>query len=183
MSAGEVGCFLSHRKAWQAIADAGLEAGLVIEDDVEIDTATFAPALELAQAYIATHGIIQFQVRDIARPGAVVASAGNVRLTRPVQIPLRASCTLYSRSAAHQLLAQTARFDRPVDTYMQMHWLTGLRACLVLPSGVSDKGSEIGGTTIQARNLALPQRLRREILRPLYRARIAALSRVHAGPA
>ena len=34
LSVGEIGCFLSHRKAWQAILDAGLDAGLVIEDSV-----------------------------------------------------------------------------------------------------------------------------------------------------
>jgi len=177
MTVGEVGCFLSHRKAWQAIVDSGLEAGLVLEDDVEMDSSTFERALDLARAHIATHGIVQFQVREIANPGAVVATADEVRLTRPVIVPLRASCTLYSRQAAQQLLEQTKRFDRPIDGYVQMHWLTGLRPCLAIPSGVSDKGGDIGGTTIQARNVPLLKRLRRELFRPIYRARIAALSK------
>ena len=182
LTVGEVGCFLSHRKAWQAILDAGLDAGLVIEDDVEMDAAEFARALELARAHVASHGIVQFQVRQIAEPGPVVASAGDIVLTRPVIIPLRASCTLYSRQAAQQLLDLTVRFDRPVDTFMQMHWLTDIRPCLALPSGVSDRGNEIGGTTIQARNVPLLKRLRREVLRPIYRARIAALSRSNDNP-
>lgn len=172
LTVGEVGCFLSHRKAWQAILDSGLEAGLVIEDDVEMDSVVFARALELSHKHIATDGIIQFQVREIKQAGPVAASDGSVQLTRPVLIPLRASCTLYSRQAAQQLLEQTTRFDRPVDTYMQMHWLTGLRPCLAIPSGVSDKGNDIGGTTIQARDVPILKRLRREVLRPIYRARI-----------
>lgn len=182
LSVGEVGCFLSHRKAWQTILDAGLEAGLVIEDDVEIDGAVFARALQLARAHIGVHGIIQFQVREIAKPGPVVAADGDVRLTRPVQVPLRASCTLYSRQALETLLQQTARFDRPVDTYAQMHWLTGLRPCLVIPSGVRDRSGNIGGTTIQARNVPIVKKLRREVLRPIYRLRIAALSRTNDRP-
>lgn len=182
LTVGEVGCFLSHRKAWQAILDSGCDAGLVIEDDVEMDGAAFGRALELARKHIAAHGVIQFQVRKIAEPGLVSAADGSVQLTRPVQIPLRASCTLYSRAAAQLLLEQTVCFDRPVDTYIQMYWLTGLRPCLAIPSGVSDKGNEIGGTTIQSRNVSLLKRLRRELLRPVYRVRIAALSRSNDRP-
>jgi glycosyl transferase family 25 len=180
LGVGEVGCFLSHRKAWQAIVDKGLEAGLVIEDDVEIDAPRFSEALELARKHVAEHGIIQFQVRKVAKPGQVIAAHGEVMLTRPVVVPLRASCTLYSRSAVKQLLEQTERFDRPVDTYMQMHWLTGLRPCIVIPSGVRDKSQQVGGTTIQARKTPFARRLLREVLRPLYRARIAVLSRIKA---
>ena len=179
LSVGEIGCFLSHRKAWQSILDTGLQAGLVIEDDVEIDPAAFARALDLARAHVDSQGIVQFQVRAIARPGDVVAAESGVELTRPVLVPLRASCTLYSRAAAAQLLERTTRFDRPVDTFMQMHWITGLRPLIVSPSGVSDRGADIGGTTIQARNVPLLRRLRRELLRPLYRARIRALSQAN----
>jgi glycosyl transferase family 25 len=182
MTAGEIGCFLSHRKAWKAILDRGLEAGLVIEDDVEIDAAAFERALVLARGHIAAHGIVQFQVRSIAEPGQQIASANGVVLNRPVIVPLRASCTLYSPAALERLLAQTARFDRPIDGHVQLHWVTGLRPLIAVPSGVCDKGGEIGGTTIQARNVPLLRRLRRELQRPLYRARISALSRAHDRP-
>ena len=37
ISKGEIGCFLSHRKAWQAIVDSGADAGLVFEDDAVVD--------------------------------------------------------------------------------------------------------------------------------------------------
>ncbi|WP_299865478.1 glycosyltransferase family 25 protein [uncultured Hoeflea sp.] len=179
---GEIGCFLSHRKAWQAIVASGLEAGLVFEDDVQVDTTAFRAALDLARTHISQYGIIQFQVREITDQGPAIASADAVRLTRPVLVPLRASCTLYSRQAAQQLLDRTLRFDRPVDTFMQMHWLTGLRPLIAVPSGVGDNSREIGGTTIQAKNLPWLKRLRREVLRPLYRARIRALSRSNDQP-
>lgn len=183
MTVGEVGCFLSHRKAWQAIVDSGQDAGLILEDDVEIEPELFASALALARQHVGEHGVIQFQVRDIKTPGPVLASQGAISLARPVVIPLRASCTLYSRQAASRLLAQTERFDRPVDGHLQLHWVTGLRPLIVIPSGVRDKGATIGGTTIQARNVPLLKRLRRELLRPVYRSRISALSQSHDRPA
>ena len=46
---GEIGCFLSHRKAWQEISQRKLDAGLVLEDDVSIDDAQLAKSLELLQ--------------------------------------------------------------------------------------------------------------------------------------
>lgn len=177
MTVGEAGCFLSHRKAWQATLDAGLEAGLVIEDDVEMEPAAFGKALNLAREHISAHGIVQFQVRTIAEPGPVIASRSGTCLKRPLIVPLRASCTLYTRAAVDVLLAQTERFDRPIDGHVQLHWVTGLRPLIAIPSGVGDRGGDIGGTTIQARNVPLLKRLRRELLRPLYRARISRLSR------
>ncbi len=182
MTVGEVGCFLSHRKAWQAIVACGRDAGLVIEDDVEIDADVFTTALEFAREHVSAHGIVQFQVRRVAEPGPLIASTNAVVLARPMIIPLRASCTLYSRAAAEQLLAQTERFDRPIDGHVQLHWVTGLRPLIAIPSGVRDKGADIGGTTIQARNVPLLKRIRRELLRPLYRGRISALSRRHNRP-
>lgn len=182
LTAGEIGCFLSHRKAWQAIVDSGRDAGLVIEDDVEIDADVFASALAVAREHVAAHGIVQFQVRRIKKPGPLIAVKDTVALARPMVIPLRASCTLYSRTAAKQLLAQTTRFDRPIDSYVQFHWVTGLRPLIAIPSGVRDKAADIGGTTIQARNVPWRQRLRRELLRPIYRARVSALSRRHDQP-
>ena len=73
LNADEIGCFLSHRAVWQTIAASDLDAGLVFEDDVEIDPVMFEPSLDLALAQIHAHGVIQFQVRDIADPGREMA--------------------------------------------------------------------------------------------------------------
>lgn len=177
----EIGCFLSHRKAWAAILDRGLDAGLVVEDDVEIDGRTLNAGLVLACREVGRLGIVQFQVRDIARPGPVVARDGATTVHRPAVTPLRASCALYSSAAAARLLDLTDRFDRPVDTFIQMHWVTGVQPGIVVPSGVQEISAQVGGTTIQSpsgkRRGSLGDRLRREALRFVYRRRVALLSR------
>jgi GR25 family glycosyltransferase involved in LPS biosynthesis len=48
----EVGCFLSHRKAWQEILDRGLDAGLIVEDDVAPDEKAFSEAMAVASKNI-----------------------------------------------------------------------------------------------------------------------------------
>ena len=172
IGAGEIGCFLSHRRAWQAIVDAGIDAGLVIEDDVEIDKEQFAAALRMAENHIETEDVIQFQVRNIEGPATTLAETGGLAVLRPMIVPLRLSCTMYSPRAAQRLLDLSTRFDRPVDGLMQMHWVTGLHPAIVVPSGVSDASADVGGTTIQAWDLNLLSRFRRELFRPVYRWQI-----------
>jgi len=172
LGAGEIGCFLSHRKAWKAIVDGGFAAGLIIEDDVELEPGIFTRALRLALAHVAHHGVIQFQVRSIGNPGPVIARSTGALLARPPVVPLRTSCGLYSRAAAQRLLELTATFDRPIDSMMQMRWVTGLLPLIAVPSGVSEISGALGGTTIQKKHMPLQARLRRELLRPLYRGRI-----------
>ena len=49
---------------------------------------------------------------------------GALALLRPHAPPLRAIGQIVSREAAERLLAATAPFDRPVDTFLQMNWIT-----------------------------------------------------------
>lgn len=67
----------------------------------------------------------------------------------------------------------TARFDRPVDSMVQMTWLTGLFPLIAIPSGVSEVSSALGGTTVQRTQKPLLGVMRREVLRPLYRLQVS----------
>ena len=55
----EVACFQSHRKCWQEILDRGLEAALIIEDDVDIIDEEFTAAVELAMKEIKMGDLIR----------------------------------------------------------------------------------------------------------------------------
>ncbi len=175
LGAGEVGCFLSHRQAWREIVDRGLDAGVIIEDDVEIDPATFGPALDLATQHCSPLTYIQFQVRPAKAPAQVLEQEGGVRITRPRIADLRTSAQLVGRDAAARLLAATVRFDRPVDSFLQMSWMTGIAMDRVDPSGVSDRTAATGGSTISG-GKTLRQRIEREVKRFAYRRAIARLS-------
>src|SRR5690606_485422 len=48
----EVATFHSHRACWQKIIDEGLDAALILEDDVKLDIKVFIQALDLAMANI-----------------------------------------------------------------------------------------------------------------------------------
>jgi glycosyl transferase family 25 len=185
MTVGEIGCFLSHRKAWQAIVDSGLDAGLVIEDDVEMDPAEFGGALEMAAEHVGELGYIQFQTRPLPDDAEVVGSRDRTKLVRPLVAPLRTSAQLVSSAHAKHLLEITPRIDRPVDGLLQMSWVTSKRLCCAVPSGVIDRTQEAGGSTISVqrpkyRVSVLYRNILREIWRFRYRRDIRAYSRAQA---
>ncbi|MGH6861207.1 MAG: glycosyltransferase family 25 protein, partial [Phyllobacterium sp.] len=127
LSASEVACFLSHRKAWQMIVDGGLDAGLVIEDDVEVSEDAFASQLKLALERIRPADYIRFPRWTRGERGPAVAAAGADTIIEPSLPGLGMQMQLVGREAAAALLAATERFDRPVDTTIQMRWLHPVR--------------------------------------------------------
>lgn len=182
LGAGEIGCFLSHRKAWRAIVDKGLEAGLIIEDDVEIDIPMFSQAFDLARKHVGDLGYVQFQTRPVKGPSTIVAREDSASIVRPQLGQLRTSAQLVSAAHAAHLLALTERFDRPVDSFLQMSWVTSKPLCCAVPPGITDRTAQSGGSTISQKK-QLTDRLSREVKRFVYRSRIRALSKKDSTPA
>jgi len=176
VNAGEIGCFLSHRAAWQKIVDQNLTAGLVFEDDVHIDPDIFAKSVKAAQIWSRDHGFIQFQVRGLPERGPVLDTQEGVDLLQPSPTLLRCSAQLINRATAIHLLKVTEKFDRPVDVVLQMHWETGLRPVCMRPSGVADRTQETGGSTLSLKRPKLAK-IPREWNRMVYRSKVARYSK------
>ena len=174
LSKFEIACFLSHRKAWAAIVDQGLDAGFIIEDDVALDE-NFSAAFSAASACLSPGTFIRFPFRD-REQGETVFARGGAKVIRPQHVGLGMVAQLVSREAAIRLLKATETFDRPVDTMVQMDWILHLEPLAVLPGGVSEISSTLGGSSIK-RKARFSDKLAREVLRPLYRAKVALYSR------
>lgn len=180
MGPGEYGCFLSHRRAWEALLASEAEAALILEDDVALGP-EFPAALRLAVRHVADMGYVQLQTRPV-EGSPVLDSEGPCRLYRPVVTPLRTSGQLVHRDAAARLLALSGQFDRPVDGFLQMHWLTGIRAGSIAPSGLGDVSASAGGSTLKS-DKTLGQKLVRQVHRLRYRRAIRRASEASAGVA
>lgn len=173
LSKNEIACFLSHRKAWQAIVDQGLDAGFVIEDDIAL-TDVFHAAFHAVTGHFEPGSFVRFTFRD-REQGREVFRNDQLRIIIPNPIGLGMVAQLVSFDAAKKLLAATEQFDRPVDTTIQMRWVTGLQPLAVIPGGVKEISSALGGTTIQHKK-SFKDKLAREILRPIYRMRVRSFS-------
>ena len=176
LRSSEVATFHSHRACWKRIVDDGLDAALILEDDLALDPDVFLHALELTSANIAPGDYVRFPIK--LREDAIreIASSGAIRLQSYDRIGLGMQAQLVTRGAATTLLAATQEFDRPVDDFLQMQWVHGARVLTVWPSGVSEISSELGGSLI-SRKSGFFEKLRREILRPIYRRKMRILAR------
>ncbi|MEO1139849.1 MAG: glycosyltransferase family 25 protein [Pseudomonadota bacterium] len=181
---GEIGCFLSHRQIWAEMQMRDADAGLIIEDDADIEPTTFRAALILAQTHIRELGYIQFQTRPGKGASRLIDTSGNARLIVPEKGGLRTTTQMVSREAAARLLTLSDPFDRPVDTFVQSHWHTGLRPAMIYPSGIADIANELDGSTIQSQSSDTPlmEKLTRELSRSRYRSGVARLSRNSTAP-
>jgi glycosyl transferase family 25 len=174
----EVGAFLSHRAGWQQIVDENLAAALILEDDVGI-TDGFLAAVRFAADHVEQYGYIQFQVRPV-KDSDCVQQRGPMKLVQPKVTLVRMSAQLVSHKAAQQLLEATKVFDRPVDTFLQMFWETGIKPVCVVPSGVEDRSAQTGGSTI-SQPRSIWDKMLRAVQRGIYRSKIARLSAVDRG--
>jgi GR25 family glycosyltransferase involved in LPS biosynthesis len=181
LGAGEIGCFLSHRKAWREIVERGLDAGLIVEDDVAVDTETFSRLLELVRTVAGPGDFIRFPQKLRGETGPVIASGdGGLSIIEPATPAFGMVMQIVGRDAAARLLELTETFDRPVDAVLQMRWLHGLRILSARPTVTTEISRELGGTLAQSSRKSLYGTLAREIRRPLYRGAVRLGNRLFA---
>ena len=178
MTRTEVGVFLSHRAAWRRIVHEALDFAFIFEDDAEIDHSAFAALVEFVTLERRAWDYVLLPAQPI-RTGTPVASRGELALLRPNAPPLRAIAQIVSLDAAKRLLDRTLPFDRPIDTFMQMTWVTGQPVLVASPSPIRDVSRETGGSTVQRKSMTLVERLRHETMRPIYRAQVLVRYRRH----
>ena len=177
LRSAEVACFQSHRKCWQEILDQGLEAALIVEDDVDIIDEEFMSAVKLAMKEIKMGDLIRLPVKLREKPRNSSVKRDNISIFEPTLVGLGTQAQIVTYDAARRLLESTKRFDRPIDAYLQLRWKHGVRILTLWPNGVREHSSSLGGSLIgKERNDG--NKLRREILRPLYRAKINLYARI-----
>lgn len=179
LNKSEVGAFMSHRAVWKAIVDRQLRAGLVFEDDTSLDSPAFQKAFELARDHIESLGYILFPTKKEPKLFKTLESRGGVRIVRPTVAPLGARAQLVSHAAAKALYEETRKFDRPVDTFLQMHWVTGTHVHCVIPSGAKCIDRELGGSAI-SQKIDARSKIPREFKRLAYRSKVRAISSLAA---
>lgn len=173
----EVACFLSHRKAWQAIVDGDLDAGLVAEDDVDLDVAV-APEIVLGiLRAIQPADYVRLPVKAGREYGPVVHQAGLLTIIEPRLRGLGMQAQIVGREAARILLHETRRFDRPVDTLIQVPGRTAARILSAAPVCFSHVDKALGGSVVQKQRKPFGEIVEREIRRLAYRLAVAAMVR------
>lgn len=165
----EIACFLSHRKAWQAIVDGGLDCGLVLEDDVAPEEPLFSEVCGFVLRTMRSGDYVRLPYRTHTDHGAAVATEGGMTLVSPKLPGMGMQAQLVGRGAAEALLRATQVFDRPVDAVLQLDRIPGVRMLAARPVCIRQIADQLGGTVVQKKDKSLPEVLDREVRRAWYR--------------
>lgn len=138
LSDAQIGCYLSHRKAWERIASSNESFGIVLEDDFVLNS-------DLNRAIETIKGL------DV--PWDVIKLAAYNNRTRPIAFSYEidnefklvihnkpmsgGAATAITKEAAQRLLDTTQTFGRPCDTDIQYFWERGVEVMSLLPYPVS----------------------------------------------
>lgn len=126
LSPGEVGCFLSHRKAAEAFLATDAELGVVFEDDLALTPHSMACLTALSAAW---KDLAIWDVVNLGRPAKKHLSPvrqavwqGGVPLFHAHYMPVTTTALMWSRGGAQAFLMMSQQMRYPVDVQIQ-HWV------------------------------------------------------------
>ncbi len=167
----EIGVFQSYRRIWQKLVDEEIDLAIITEDDLRIDPDRMAQALKVLRPFATPDHYIRIPIKQREVSVQTVSEQGNLRLILPKVIGLGCVCQMVGRHAAKRLLKASDQIDRPVDVFLQMHWVTGQTIHALLGSGNREMSVDMGGSTIQTKP-PFSDKLTREVKRAAYRAKL-----------
>jgi glycosyl transferase, family 25 len=146
----EIGVYLSSRALWQKIAN-GPNAGAIILEDDFAAVANLAKVLDALSENSGDWDIAKLYTR---RPNKKMLSRAPLchghEIAQPFQVPNAMLGYAIRRQAAAHLVANKARFFRPVDEDLRHFWEHGLKILLVLPPPLTQGEESQIGSTIEA---------------------------------
>lgn len=151
MSVGEIGCYMSHRAAWQKIVDENLDYAIILEDDAE-PTESFATGIETLKT-IKNWDFIKLQGGRGGRRIIETIETQNpiIKVARYDNTPVSCLAQAVSHQGAKKLLAKSKRFYRPVDVDIQHYWEKDIDVIGLEPKLI-DKGNFDSDITAVSQN-------------------------------
>ena len=138
---GEIGCYLSHLKAFRKIIDDDLDYAIILEDDVTIG-GNFKFLPELLEKVT-----IPWDCIKLLNPGnpkkviyrKEIAQIGPDRydLVAWRKPPVFNMAQIISKAGARKLVTSRSQFFRPADVDIQYYWENDLRVFGIFPETVS----------------------------------------------
>lgn len=148
MSAQEIACYASHRRAWRALLASADEHALILEDDFHaIDPAALRRVLSDCIAGASRWDVVKF-FEYSRKPVWRRKRLGSTELVGFKYPSSGAVGYLVSRKAASRLLSRE-RIFRPVDEDISWTWEFGLRIWSTPSNMVEDVSVALGGSQIE----------------------------------
>jgi glycosyl transferase family 25 len=155
--AGEIACYLSHGRALQAFVDSGADAGLIFEDDAEID-ADIADVIDVIDRLPMRPRIVKLEgIQASYETNYPVARIGERNVMMMLKPSTGAAAYYINRAGAEQLLPRLFPIREPFDAFLRQYWSHGVEVLETRPFPVRQRplATMIPGRNEQ-RRLRLP---------------------------
>ena len=136
LTAGEIGCYLSHRKCWQHIIENDLDYALILEDDFLL-----VEDLGSLGEYLTdiTHpwDCIKLMENPVKRRAVKSMPCKDKQLIVFNKVPSKTCAYVMSKAGAEKMLRKSTKIERPVDIDFQYWWENDMRVFGLQPYMVS----------------------------------------------
>ena len=135
MRPGEIGCFMAHRRAWEAFMTSGMPVCLVLEDDAILPESTRTSVAEAAKTIIGLPYLIRIYSEPARNWRAWRELPSGGYIGRPVSAGNTAVAYLVSREGCQRLLDCSNQIWCPVDDFMNQEREHGCFVFHLEPAG------------------------------------------------
>ncbi|AKJ30629.1 glycosyltransferase family 25 protein [Caldimonas brevitalea] len=169
LSAGELGCYLSHVGIWKTVATGPDSHALVLEDDVQLRADLRSICEELQKTEI-PFDLVRLGSQLPLRGLRVAELAGKWQLFLPTMDPDGSYAYFVSRQGASRLLDTLRHPRHPIDRELNLYWRHQLRILALSPPVVEHDAESVstimpsGRATVNT-SLHFLARWRRSILK------------------
>lgn len=136
LNVGEIGCYLSHRLAWQKIVEEKLDFAVIFEDDFRFQCEDF--------------NLVVKSVADIGRPWFYIKLSAREKQLKKIKsqalsefqlillskVPARTCAQIVSYEGALRLLDTSKKIIRPIDVDLKYWWEKGITVEALRPAPI-----------------------------------------------
>ena len=151
LNKGEIGCYLSHINAWQAIVDQQLDYAIILEDDVKL-TGDINKLFDVVNQMPKDWDYIKMAEHSRKRRVEHRQSFADFERITYSKVPARTCAQIVSFEGAKKLLAYQHKILRPIDIDLQYWWEKDLRIFGLMPylaEPNEDFGSDIDAQSMR----------------------------------
>ncbi len=167
----EIGVYLSHKKIWEMVSNQKEKYALILEDDALIDEKLIKDLKNLLSL------LNEGEILDISGLKGFLPikrrKKGQIEVVQYLTPSLIIISTIFTKKAAKKLLETFNEYSVPVDNMLQQVYKHNLNVWITKDRYVKTNYKNLGGSTIQKQyKKSLKDKIKREILRPIYRVKI-----------
>lgn len=155
----ELGCYLSHLKAYRAFLETDLTHALICEDDITIPTNTATVLSKVIHAET-PWDMVKISKINSSLPVNIESLTPTFSLAINIGRHTGAGAYLITRRAAEELLNSIHTMTLPLDHAFDKEWRTGFRAYSLQPTLIEQEETKFKTTITSPRSFKLPAWLR-----------------------